>query len=156
MGNSKSAPKDSSEQVHRLCDLKLWPKGAPQLCAHDPVEEELHEKKNPLAKTRWTRIKDPRLITYEPTHCNGIALLIVAGGGYNAIIEREAKIPAEHFAKCGFYTFELIYRLPKETGFRLAPLQDIQRAIKCIKNYGMQTKLFNLVGGMGFSAGKTD
>jgi hypothetical protein len=150
-------PSAAHDSIHKLKDLNLWPCGTPKDSGKSPSENELHEKKGPLAKTRWVHISNARLITYEPgVPCNGIALLIIAGGGYSAIMERESATPAQHFASKGYYTFELIYRLPKsdETGYRLAPFQDAHRAIKCIRNYGLKTGLFSKVGGIGFSAGK--
>ena len=155
---SESHNYSSDDSIQKLSDLTLWSCGLPSHSGKQPSESETHDKKTPLAKTRWVHISNARLIAYEPAENlkrNGIALLIIAGGGYNAIVEREASISAKHFASQGFHTFELIYRLPNsdETGCRIAPFQDCKRAIKFIRHYGLQNSLFDKVGGIGFSAG---
>lgn len=109
-------------------------------------------------------IQTPGLIVYRAAKPNGLALLIIPGGGYS--IEEEdigGRDIARHFSGLGITCFVLRYRLPSE-GWRNAegkvahspdvPLEDAQRAMRLIrakaKSYGIDP---SKVAAIGSSAG---
>ena len=108
------------------------------------------------SKGSYTNISQPRLIVHYPQHSNGMAILVISGGGYAHIeIGSESLPAAEWLASQGITTFELIYRLPAE-GWSTTdvPFQDAQRAIRVIRNMAEKLGISrNKVGVMGFSAG---
>ena len=82
------------------------------------------------------------------------AMLILPGGGYGGVCDStEGKPVAEYFAKLGFRTFVLRYRVGKEMKYP-NPQQDVLRAIRVIRANAEQWKINpdNLVV-CGFSAG---
>lgn len=109
-------------------------------------------------------IETPGLIVYRAAKPNGLALLIMPGGGY--AMEKEdvgGRDIAQHLSGLGITCFVLRYRLPSE-GWRNAehkvalspdvPLQDAQRAMRLIranaKSYGIDPAK---LAAIGFSAG---
>lgn len=104
-----------------------------------------------------TNVVIPSLEVVEPANPSGSAVLIAAGGGYKRIqIGKEAYPAANWLTERGVTTFILSYRLPNEGWHAgaLAPLQDIQRAIRQIRS---QARHFRIdpehLGLLGFSAG---
>jgi len=101
----------------------------------------------------------PSLEAFIPTHGNGSAIMIAAGGGYRHIVmRREARPAAEWFAQRGVAAFILCYRLPPEGWHNgpLAPLQDAQRALRIIRANPLPPHMHidpARVGVLGFSAG---
>ena len=109
-------------------------------------------------------IQTPGLIVYRAAKPNGLALLIMPGGGY--AMENEdvgGRDIAQHLSGVGITCFVLRYRLPSEgwrnAGHKVAvapdvPLQDAQRAMRLIranaKNYGIDPAK---LAAIGFSAG---
>jgi acetyl esterase/lipase len=107
-----------------------------------------------------SKISKPTLSVYLPpkTKRTGAAVIICPGGGYSVVaVKHEGTDVAKKMTEWGVTAFVLKYRLPddsimldKETG----PLQDVQQAIKYIRN---NAALYNInpdkVGVMGFSAG---
>jgi len=108
------------------------------------------------SRRSYTNISQPRLIVHYPQHPNGMAILVISGGGYAHIeIGSESSPAAEWLASQGITAFELIYRLPGE-GWSTTdvPFQDAQRAIRIIRDTAEQMGISrNKVGVMGFSAG---
>jgi acetyl esterase/lipase len=105
----------------------------------------------------------PTLTVHLPKNASGqtnktTAVIICPGGGYGSLyINREGNDMAKAFAARGVAAFVLKYRLPSDKIMidrTVGPLQDIQRAIRLIKE---RSKEFNVdtnkVGTMGFSAG---
>jgi len=109
-------------------------------------------------------IETPGLIVYRTAKPNGLALLIIPGGGY--ALENEdvgGRDIAQHLSGLGITCFVLRYRLPSE-GWRNAehkvavspdvPLQDAQRAMRLIRanaeSYGIDP---SKLAAIGFSAG---
>ena len=103
-----------------------------------------------------SNVSRPRLIVHRPKAPNGMAILVISGGGYNTIERGNESGPAAIWLQSqGITAFELIYRLPRENwGSVNVPFEDGQRALKLIRsladNYGINS---NRVGVMGFSAG---
>ncbi|WP_158797842.1 alpha/beta hydrolase [Pedobacter sp. L105] len=107
-------------------------------------------------KGSYTHISQARLIVHRPKHPNGMAVLIISGGGYAHIeIGKESNPAAVWLQSQGITAFELIYRLPGEGwGSTDVPFQDGQRAMRLIRSmserFGIDS---HKVGIMGFSAG---
>lgn len=108
------------------------------------------------SKGSFTNISTPKLIIHQPIHPNGIAVLIVSGGGYAHIESGSEGNPAgEWLQSKGITAFELIYRLPGESwASKSVPFQDAQRALRIIRS---NAEKYNIdpgkIGILGFSAG---
>ncbi|WP_454848100.1 alpha/beta hydrolase [Rhizobium binxianense] len=130
--------------------LRLWP-GAPPGGGgpSGPVTE------SPKGAIR--NIAVPILEVFVPAKPNGTAMLVAGGGGYRRIeMGKEARPAARWLNERGITAFVLSYRLPGE-GWNdgpLAPLQDVQRALRLIRanagRYGIDA---GRIGVLGFSAG---
>lgn len=108
------------------------------------------------SKGSFTNISTPQLIIHQPAHPNGVAVLVISGGGY-AHIESgsEGNPTGEWLQSQGITAFELIYRLPGE-GWAIptVPFQDAQRALRIIRSNAVKYKIDpEKVGVLGFSAG---
>lgn len=107
-------------------------------------------------KGSYTNIFQPRLIVHRPQHPNGMAMLVISGGGYAHIeLGKESSPAAKWMQVNGITAFELIYRLPEEGwSDNNVAFQDGQRAMKLIRSmagrFGINP---NQIGVMGFSAG---
>lgn len=98
----------------------------------------------------------PSLTVYRPSPnwTNGAAVIVVPGGGYNALSgPLEGNPPALWFAARGVTAFVLTYRVGK-VGALPAPLIDGARAVRFVrfhaKDFGLDP---TRIGIMGFSAG---
>ena len=103
-----------------------------------------------------TNVSKPRLIVKKPVHPNGMAVLIIGGGGYEHIQIGHESNPVTNWLQAnGVTAFVLVYRLPLE-GWEsnTVSFQDAQRAMRLIRNravfYNIDT---NKIGIMGFSSG---
>ncbi|PRB01210.1 alpha/beta hydrolase [Chryseobacterium sp. MYb7] len=108
------------------------------------------------AKGSITHISTPKLIIHQPQNPNGIAILVISGGGYAHIESGSEGYPASEWLKSlGITAFELQYRLPEEGWANISvPFQDAQRALRIIrKNAGKYKIDPNKIGVLGFSAG---
>ncbi len=88
--------------------------------------------------------------------CPGI--IICPGGGYHLLlIDREGRDIARAFNEFGVAAFVLKYRLPDDHSMgnkSICPLQDVQQAIKTVRQRAAEWKLDSQrIGIMGFSAG---
>ena len=97
----------------------------------------------------------PRLTLWRPDKPNGVAVLVVPGGGYRRVsIVKEGDPTAEWLTSIGVTAFVLTYRLPNAGWPRSAPFQDAQRAMRIIRSRAPALKLDAArVGIIGFSAG---
>jgi len=102
-------------------------------------------------------VSQPRLRVYlaDPARRTGMAVLVIAGGGYAQIECGHESTPACRWLQSiGITACELIYRLPRPGWDRLAPLQDGQRAMRVIRANAQAWHVDpSRVGVMGFSAG---
>ena len=108
--------------------------------------------------TRIAKVSNPTLTVFKPDKPNGKAVIICPGGGYAILaIDKEGTRVAEEFNKWGVTAFVLKYRLPDDTiniDKSLAPLQDVQQAIRYVRNNAKELGVDrNKIGIMGFSAG---
>jgi acetyl esterase/lipase len=86
------------------------------------------------AKGSITQVAQPYLLVHRPAQPNGMAMLLVSGGGYAHIEAGKESGPAAAWLQAqGITAFELVYRLPQEGGGVAAPFQDGQRAMRVIR-----------------------
>lgn len=103
-----------------------------------------------------SNVAAPYLIVHRPARANGAAALVVAGGGYARIeLGKESGPAARWLQERGMWTFELVYRLPREGWSDTAvPFQDGQRALRLIRGRAAEFGIDpHRVGVLGFSAG---
>lgn len=130
-------------------EILLWP-GTPPDGPGPTGAEHISDKGS------YTHISQPRLIVHRPAHPNGVAMLIISGGGYAHIeVGNESGPAASWLQERGITAFELIYRLPAEGWANVnVPFEDAQRAMRLIRSktekYGLDP---HKIGIMGFSAG---
>ncbi len=132
--------------------LTLWPNGAPGAADFRPIP--LPDRSPPVFLRNTAR---PTLHVFRPTHPNGVALLVIPGGGYEFVsIANEGVDVAARTNPLGYTVFVLNYRLPAE-GWRdgpVVPLQDAQRAMRVIRASAGQYRIDSArVAILGFSAG---
>ena len=99
----------------------------------------------------------PTMFVYRPDTPNGVALIVMPGGGYAFLsMENEGSNVARFYTRRGYTVFVLSYRLPGEgwTNRADAPLQDALRAIRLVRARAATYKIDPArVGVLGFSAG---
>nr|WP_315028900.1 alpha/beta hydrolase [uncultured Chryseobacterium sp.] len=108
------------------------------------------------SKGSITNVSIPQLIIHQPKVPNGIAVLVISGGGYAHIESGSEGNPVGEWLKSqGITAFELVYRLPGEGwGTTWAPFQDAQRALRIIRKSAEKYKIDpQKIGVLGFSAG---
>jgi acetyl esterase/lipase len=150
---SQSVPDFGAEET-----IPLWP-GAPpggkganlalRVQEHSSEPEKCHSR-------ALSGIARPVLCIFPAPSPNGLALLIMPGGGYRGLTIDTAFAAARAFARSGITGFVLLYRLPRE-GWRDAanvPLQDALRAMRLLRSQAARYALDPArIGVLGFSAG---
>ena len=132
--------------------IYLWP---------GKVPGETKEKQPPVFQPskndnilRIAEITNPALEVYlpDPSLKNGSSVIVCPGGGYDILAyDLEGTEVALWLNKLGFTAFVLQYRVP---GKREGALQDVQRAIRIVRNYAGKWNIDpEKIGVMGFSAG---
>ena len=127
--------------------IVLWPGAPPGGAAPGPQRDS--------AKGSITQVAQPYLLAHRPAQPNGIAMLLVSGGGYAHIEAGKESGPAADWLQAqGITAFELVYRLPREGGGVGAPFQDGQRAMRVIRARAAEWRIDPArIGMLGFSAG---
>ncbi|OCK53235.1 hypothetical protein BA768_01380 [Chryseobacterium sp. CBo1] len=132
--------------------LMFWPKGE---MPNSKILASKTKKKKILAE-----LKEPELFAFLPPikERNQMSVIIIPGGGYSKLTYDEGAFQiAKWMNTQGISAFVLNYRLPTSTDLiqrEIAPLQDIQAAIKYIRKNAEQWKISsNLLGVVGTSAG---
>ena len=102
-----------------------------------------------------TQVAQPYLVAHLPAQRNGMAMLVISGGGYAHIEAGKESAPAAAWLQAqGIAAFELVYRLPREGGGTSAPFQDAQRAMRLLRSSAAQWQIDPArIGVLGFSAG---
>ena len=107
-------------------------------------------------------VDTPTLTVYEAPResANGTAVVVCPGGGYNILAwQHEGLEIAEYFNQMGVTAFVLKYRVPRRISDNIhwEPMQDVQRAIRVVRNQSKNENPFNVdpdrIGVLGFSAG---
>lgn len=127
--------------------IALWPGAPPGGAAKGP--------QHASGKGSITQVAQPYLIAHLPARPNGMAMLVISGGGYAHIEAGKESGPAATWLQAqGIAAFELVYRLPREGGGAQAPFQDAQRAMRLLRSSAAQWKIDpSRIGILGFSAG---
>ncbi|ELJ4054226.1 alpha/beta hydrolase [Escherichia coli] len=104
-----------------------------------------------------TDVRFPLLTVFKPEKSNGTGILVIPGGGYQAVMfDKEGTALAPFFLSEGYTLFVLTYRLPSsetEEGKNRA-LNDAVQALSLIKRNAEQWALKkDKIGVLGFSAG---
>lgn len=133
--------------------ITLWPKG------HMPNSKGL-SLKNEEKDGRLIQIKEPELFAFLPPKEDRkpLAVIIIPGGGYYKLTyDLNGFQIAKWFNTLGISAFVLNYRLPISPDVKqreIAPLQDIQAAIKYIRKNAVQYGISpDQIGVIGTSAG---
>lgn len=140
-----------SSVPHEVETLALWPGAAPG--GTTAGLKLVVERRSPDV-TVYSQIVSPCLFVYRPRTSNGVAIVLMQGGGY-VHIANGSSVPAA-FSALGFTVFDLIYRLPGE-GWKVgpdAPKQDGQRAVRLVRKLAAKYAINpDRIGVMGYSAG---
>lgn len=133
--------------------IPLWKKGKM------PNSKGL-ELKDSVASERLYQVGAPRIYTYlaDKEKNTGAAVLIVPGGGYVRLPSDYSNVPiAKYFQENGINAFVICHRLPTSPDLlkpEIAPLQDIQRAMRIINANAEKWKIDPArIGVCGTSAG---
>ena len=107
-----------------------------------------------------SKISRPTLTRFQPKpgSANGTAVIVIPGGGYSINANGHEGIDiAREFAAMGVTAFVLKYRIPNDATMinkEIGPLQDIQQAIKTVREQATTWGLNpDRLGVIGFSAG---
>jgi acetyl esterase/lipase len=147
-----------SPSILLLASLSLFPAAPP-----DPPEGGvtiwLWEGKAPLAVSD-SQFDKPLLTLFKAPaeKANGAAVVVCPGGGYGTLAtDHEGKQIAEFYNALGVHAFVLQYRIVRAGRpgpLLMAPLLDVQRAIRTVRSQAKEMKIDpKRVGLMGFSAG---
>ena len=152
----QSPPTSSPPMTGDVIEVPLWPEGQmPGVRDAARVAAIGTERVSPGGGIR--NVSTPRLRIYpaNPARRTGMAMLVVAGGGYAHIECGHESTPASRWLQSiGITACELIYRLPREGWDRTVPLQDGQRAMRLIRAHARTLHIEpTRIGVMGFSAG---
>jgi acetyl esterase/lipase len=140
--------------------VKLFPNGAP---GEDSLYVEKSDKSgNKVANetvVRITDVGDPTVTIYQAPEelAAGSAIIVCPGGGYHHLAYNlEGDEVCLWLNELGITAVLLKYRVPQRPAKEKheAPLQDLQRAISCIRANASHLNIDpNRLGVMGFSAG---
>lgn len=140
-------------QVSAQEKMMVWPKG--QMPNSKGLSLKTEEKDN-----RITQIKETELFAFFPPKEDRkpMAVIIIPGGGYYKLTyDLNGFQIAKWFNTLGISAFVLNYRLPTSPDLKqreIAPLQDIQAAIKLVRKNAAQYGISpDQVGVIGTSAG---
>lgn len=138
--------------------VELWPNAPPGFQGASIARKTADQSSDPARPDRWiSGIARPTLVVRRPARPNGLAVLIVPGGGYSFLsFDNEGTTQADWLVGRGMTAFILLYRLPSEGWHQraLVPLQDAQRAVRIIRGnharFGVSSRQLAV---LGFSAG---
>ncbi|PKH23739.1 alpha/beta hydrolase [Enterobacterales bacterium CwR94] len=101
-------------------------------------------------------VRCPEIALWYPEDDNGITLLVAPGGGFERVmIDREGSSLSTFFTAMGYTLAVMTYRLPHEGHHEGAdaPLADVQRAIRVLRERARQGLNGRQIVMLGFSAG---
>jgi acetyl esterase/lipase len=138
--------------------IPLWPSTPPGGGGQGLALQIANQARDPSRLDRWVSgIAQPALVYRPAPRPNGVAVLLVPGGGYGFLAyDNEGLEQAAWLNARGISCYVLMYRLPAE-GWGAgpqAPLQDAQRAVRVIRARAEQDGIDpERVVVLGFSAG---
>lgn len=151
-------PAHAAEVPKTNQEIFLWPGAAPGSEEVNIQEIVQDESKDPKIQSRsiWG-ITKPSITAFFPEKQNGVAALIVPGGGYtNIVFDKEGTDIAKWLNSFGVTAFVLKSRLPGEghKNYTEVPLQDSQRAMRIIRGHAAKWGINPAkIGVIGLSAG---
>ncbi|WP_269715841.1 alpha/beta hydrolase [Caulobacter sp. NIBR2454] len=138
--------------------IALWP-GSPPGSNGVVAKGRITERsENPVViRDRFIdHVDRPDMIVFKPKTPNGTSLLMVPGGGYvRVVMDKEGYETAGRFAAAGVTVYVMTYRMPGD-GWAAGPdvvLQDMQRALRLVRQRATNGLDPKKVGVIGFSAG---
>lgn len=94
-----------------------------------------------------TSVARPWLFEFRPARPNGRAMLVLAGGGYTALmVGREGVAVAGWLTALGYRAYVLIHRFPNAEHGTAAPLDDAMEAMRMIRASGHADRGLGVVG----------
>jgi acetyl esterase/lipase len=138
-------------------EIILWPDGAPGLSPDEKPEIVVSPDEG--IGQRVTKVTAPQLTVYRPAASKntGAAIVVCPGGGYNILaVQHEGIDVARWLNGIGITGVVLQYRVPRSqhVPFQTPPLQDVQRAIRLVRQHAGPWNLDpQKIGVLGFSAG---
>lgn len=94
-----------------------------------------------------TSVARPWLFEFRPRRPNGRAMLVLAGGGYTALmIGREGVAVAGWLTALGYQAYVLVHRFPNAEHGTAAPLDDAIEAMRMIRASGHADRGLGVVG----------
>ena len=159
-GSAAVPPRSVAVPVGPQLPLPLWsaPGPARQSLSLPAVEYLDRNAQDNLIRDRLVRhVASPCLYPFPAAKPNGLAALIIPGGGYkHVVVDKEGFETAAWLAERGVNAYVLLYRLPADewaSGSR-APLEDAQRALQLVRERaGTDGHSAGKVFVQGFSAG---
>lgn len=144
---------------HSVCygqgsEIPLYSGAIPGARKIPPAYTEQHD----TSRGYFTNVSIPSLTVYTPEKgkSTGTAVIIIPGGGYRVLVDEGAYF-AKEFTSQGITAFALKYRLPNDeimTDKSMAPLQDLQMAIKYVREHAANYNINpGRIGFIGLSAG---
>jgi len=136
--------------------VSLWPKDKmPNYQYSEEKESRTHDR---ILRIQNVQHPDLNIFLPQKNASTKKAIIICPGGGYGMLAyDWEGTKIAQWFTSKGFTVFVLKYRLPGSASIKtrhLAPLQDVQRAIRWARSKATQWNINpNQIGIIGFSAG---
>lgn len=152
------APQGRATPFIEEAPIILWPDGPPGVPSHNLVETIEERSADPAHPDRAvTHTTEPRLAVFRPETANGMAVMILPGGGYQrVVIDKEGYELGRWLAARGYHAFVLFYRLPGD-GWQAGPdvtLSDAQRGIRLVRAQAAPMGFdAERVAALGFSAG---
>jgi len=138
-------------------ELPLWPAGT--MVQLEQAEQVAEKSKDPAKHNRMvSNVSIPTMTPHLPpaSATPAPAVVICPGGAYRGLsIDLEGHDVARWLNSVGVAGIVLKYRVPlQKGGGKKLPLQDVQRAIRCVRSRAVEWNIDpQRVGVMGFSAG---
>lgn len=137
--------------------IKIWPETAPGERGNIGEEHVLPDREGQKKVMRITNVTSPTISIYAPPSENRskTAVVICPGGGYSILAwDLEGTEVAEWLNSLGVTAVVLKYRVPVREKTHLAPLQDVQRAMRVVRQMSIELGIDkDHIGVLGFSAG---
>lgn len=136
-------------------EMELWPEGMPEPKVTGDKAEDLKKPADGIA--RRTNISKPRIVIFAPEKPNGVAAIVIPGGGFGILAdEHEGSDACRWLNQFGITGILLRHRCPTNMHPEpnRGPVQDAQRAMQLVRQNAQKFKLEpKRIGYFGYSAG---